>query len=167
MIIIKMQKIIGVSAIVMLLLLILFPPFLRKYANFDTMKMEAKGKNDSINVVNCKDADSEINTSYLNGKTYNIQYKIRGNYQDLHHNDENQEKDENNNLPELKENEMANILKPFAKESYDAKKDQTIYKLAITDELLKNISLNNYLLSIKDQITYYESLGYKCSSLNL
>ena len=146
-----MKRMLCLVSIVILLFFLLLPPVLRRFATFDVYeKIEAKGNNDSISVINCKRDDEQINTSYLNNKPYNLQYKIKGNYEEV----------------EL-ENEIIDNLKQYGKISFNKEKDITELKVDLSTISKIPEELINYTQDINKEITYYENLNFTCTGMTL
>ena len=147
-----MKKFLCLITIGLLVMLLFLPPYLRRFANFDMEVVVANGQDDVISALNCKKNNEMINTSYLNNKPYNIQYKISGNYtlEDS----------------EIDENEIIHNLRSYALVKYNEKKKQTVYKIEV-DKINDKTLLGSYLLPINDASNYYQSLGFTCSAINL
>ena len=71
-----MKKIVGYALIIILLFMLFLPPMLRHFTK-DLKTIEVSKSKDEVRVLNCTRLNEKINTSYLNGKTYNFRRKIK------------------------------------------------------------------------------------------
>lgn len=142
-----MKRLTCLVVLAVLFALLLLPPFLRRFVSFDLEKVSTKGSNDKVLILNCEKQEEKINTSYLNDKPYNIQYKINGNYT-------NEEETDNSIIMDLRN---------YSTIKYQDNKNVTIYKIDVNN--IKEGLLTNYLLSINEQMHYYEKIGFTCSRM--
>ena len=139
-----MKKIICYALIIILLFLLFLPPILRRFGKVDKEVAITKSKN-VVMVLKCSKQNEKINTSYLNGQTYNLQYQIK--------------KDLTNE--ELNTDEKR--IKEYAKVSIDKNNQTMDYRVDFNSLSLLPDSLKDYAKEINEQKAFYTNLGYTCS----
>lgn len=144
-----MKKILCYIVLIILLVLLLLPPVLR-YFKEDYEEVKVAKVKDTVMVLNCSNSKEKINTSYLNGKTYNLQYQISGDY--------TLESDE---LMPIQE-----IITRYAKINYQQSLNVTDYKVDFSSFDTIPPELKEYAKELESQKDTYTSKGFTCSMNN-
>ena len=150
----------------LLVILLLLPPGLRLFGKNLYKEKKLSKQEDVLEILNCTKINETIDTSFLNGKAYNIKYEISGNFS-LENEDENEKNDnQKNDLEENNENKVLirDDFKEFAEIKYIESKNLTEYRLALN--IYENIpeKLSNYARSINEMSMYYEGLSFSCTT---
>lgn len=150
-------------ALFLLIILLFLPAGLRLFGNNLYKNKKITEQND-LEILNCTKIDETINTSFLNGKAYNIKYEIRGNY--VLEENENININENENKDELdvNKNVIVNDFRNYAKISFVEDKGLTEFRIAVN--LLDVIpeKLQNHTKSINEVKDFYNELLFSCTT---
>ena len=145
--------------LVILVILLLLPLFLKTFGKNFYEKKEEK-KKDEVIILSCtKDAES-INSTFLNNEPQNISYRIKGDYSVSTNDDSKKLGDENTDS--VKDTiSFMEIIKPYAKITYDDKIGITSFSIQVSD-LAKTSDYNSIFNSLDNQQKYFVSQKFNC-----